>query len=497
MHDQPRLIVTLAGQPLGRPIGASLAVAVVRQILAAPAVAELEFHEPPEIDTLRIGAELRLTVSGQQAVLFAGVVTAVTHQYDARHGRVVRLRAHDPLHRTRTRRRVRAIENGSAASLARALAGELGLTCTVRHDAPERALIIQAGESDLDLLVRLGASCGLYPTVSGSELRLVGLEGAGEARRLTLGLNLNAVEVTLSGERAVGRAEASCWDPLTLRRYHEVAATARQDAEELRDVGLPAGDAATQWLVGPLAQSAAEARAMAQAAMDLAAASEAVAVGTAVGDTDLCPGAAIQLEGVADTAGGRFVLTEVTHDFTADSGYLARFSTAPPEPLTRGPAPSFLTGRVRDIADPDELGRCRVQLDALGDVRSGWLQVMVPGAGGAKGVVAFPEPDDAVLVLLPDGDPARGVVLGGLYGEQRLPRGVGAVRKRPFVIRTAGGQGLELGSQDALARLSTKAGSMLELLPGRVRLAAASDLVIEAPGRTITLRADAIKLERG
>jgi hypothetical protein len=48
-----------------------------------------------------------------------------------------------------------------------------------------------------------------------------------------------------------------------------------------------------------------------------------------------------------------------------------------------------------------------------------------------------------------------------------------------------------------LARLATISGSMLEFAPDNARLAAASDLVIEAPGKTITFRANLINFERG
>jgi phage baseplate assembly protein V len=267
---------------------------------------------------------------------------------------------------------------------------------------------------------------------------------------------------------------------------------------ELRDVGLGLGDATGAWLAEPLVQSAAELRALAEAAMDFAAAGEGTITGTAAGNPLLRPGAAIRVDGVATAAAGRFVLTEVTHSFTADLGFVTRFSSIVSERLQRPvPVPAILTGKVTDLDDPAELGRCRVTFDALGAVMSGWLQVVVPGAGASKGLTALPDVGDEVLVLLPAGDPARGVVLGGLYGEQQLPRGADVQRKRPFVMRTKGGQGLELGSEAAMARLSTHAGSMLELTPGMVRLAAAGDLVIEAPGRTIRLRADAIKLERG
>jgi phage baseplate assembly protein V len=191
------------------------------------------------------------------------------------------------------------------------------------------------------------------------------------------------------------------------------------------------------------------------------------------------------------------VLTETVHQIDAETGYTVTFSSAPPQPVRRRRTPLVTHGEVAAIDDPDGLGRCRVALTSFGKLPTGWLQVLVPGAGKGKGLAVLPELGDGVMVLLPDGDPAQGFVLGGLYGEQRLPRGAAVQRDRPFVLRTAGGQGLELGRDTPLARLSTSGGSLVELTPRQMRLAAASDLLIEAPGKVITIRADAIRFEQG
>ena len=64
-------------------------------------------------------------------------------------------------------------------------------------------------------------------------------------------------------------------------------------------------------------------------------------------------------------------------------------------------------------------------------------------------------------------------------------------------MRTVAGQALELSSDSALAKLSNSRGSLVELTPGGMRVAAAGDLVVEAPGKTITIRAAAVNFERG
>ena len=63
-------------------------------------------------------------------------------------------------------------------------------------------------------------------------------------------------------------------------------------------------------------------------------------------------------------------------------------------------------GVVKSVDDPDQLGRVQVTLPTLGDIESAWMEVLSVGAGSGKGLVALPDVDDSVLVLLIHGDPA-------------------------------------------------------------------------------------------
>ena len=115
-----------------------------------------------------------------------------------------------------------------------------------------------------------------------------------------------------------------------------------------------------------------------------------------------------------------------------------------------------------------------------------------------KGIVALPGVDDTVLVALPHGEPAAGVVLGGLYGTVRPPdSGVidGAVRR--WSLRTPEGLSIILDDAAQQLRVADRTGSFVDLSPELVRVhAEAADLVIEAPGRTLTLRAKAVEFQQ-
>jgi uncharacterized protein involved in type VI secretion and phage assembly len=497
--ERTRVAIEVDGSPVAAELARTAALMLVRQTLSAPAVAELDFADPPAAagEELRHGAALRLKLDGSPDALFQGAITGVEYEHDSAHGMTLRVRAYDPLQRLRQRCRVRALTDASAVSLATELAGELGLECRALHPAATRPLVIQQGQSDLDLLAELAAEAGLYPVVASGALVLTGLDGYGDELPLKLGDALLHLRLALSNERALRRSAAWSWHAPTLRHFSGDTTVAQQDALDMHDVGLAAVEDAEAPLVNALADGEDETKALAQARMDHAAAASAVAVGTAKGDPALSPGRALMIDGVRPAAVGRYVITEALHRLDAVGGYRTEFSTAPPR-LPRLQRPPLLAiGEVSATNDPDGLGRCRVKLHAFDAIESGWLQIVCPGAGDGKGLAALPDPGDQVLVAFPDGDLARGLVLGALFGESPLPRGLAARKSRPFVLRTGGGQSLELSAEQALARLSTNAGSLLELAPSRARLATTTDLVIEAPGKRITIRANAIDFEQG
>jgi phage baseplate assembly protein V len=236
--------------------------------------------------------------------------------------------------------------------------------------------------------------------------------------------------------------------------------------------------------------------------------------GVAEGDPRLQPGAPVEINGVAESLTGRYVLTTVRHVIDHQKGYISEIDTSPPEPGTRSGAAAATLGLVSGVDDPDGMGRVRVVLPNYGGVETSWLHVVVPGAGPDKGLIALPDVDDQVLVLLLNEDPDQAVVLGGLYGVDGPPdAGVedGAVRR--YTLTTPGGQRLRLDDgQETIqienshgdfirlapqeVRLGDDQGSLIELTPGRCRIHSAADLEIAAPGKKVTISGRAIDFER-
>ena len=209
----------------------TLSLVLVRQALGSPSVAELDFDHPSRdaSSPLRIGVELRLE-SSERELVFEGQIVRVEHSYDGANGHVVRIRAYDRLQRLRERRRVGSFPKVSAASLAAKFAADIDCDSAVARAAPERELLVQHGQSDLDLLVDLAGDAGLYPFLVDRTIRLIALDGEDDALPLSLGRTLHTLQARLSNERALSRCEAHGWNLATSHCVQAATETASQDA---------------------------------------------------------------------------------------------------------------------------------------------------------------------------------------------------------------------------------------------------------------------------
>ncbi|MCT2277030.1 phage baseplate assembly protein V [Micromonospora chalcea] len=486
-------LVTVDGRPLADP--SRLRAIRVAARLDRPAQCELTLAAAPGAGPLdppvRPGATVDVRLDGQAEALFTGEVTAVEREYAGDGAALARIRAYDPLHRLRKRQELRVFESVTAAELAGELCAGLGLSVAAEEDGPRLDRLLQHRHTDLDLLCEVAGRAGLHLGVDGDRLRLFTLDGYGEPLPLTLGETVHALRVTENLDRAGTECAVLGWHPQRAEALSQRADEARSGRRiPLRPDPGDVGADGVRTAVDQPGRSDDELAALAQAGLDTRVAALVTAEGTAEGDPALRPGRRIALAGVPDPLAGVYVLTEVVHTVDAD-GHLSRFSTAPPgpPPTAAPPAATVTLGTVTDIDDPDGLGRARVTLPAYGDLDAGWLAVLCPGAGRGKGIVALPDPDDTVLVALPGGEPASGVVLGSLFGAvEPYDAGIVSGRSRRWSMRTGTGQSIVIDDDGRTLRLATDAGSFVELRPELTTVHAAGDLVLSAPGRAVVVR---------
>lgn len=494
----PDLDIRLDGRSIDEERAARVVSITIRQRFAAPAQCEITFQDMLA-RFVPTGTKLRIAVPPSDTPLFEGEVTAVEIEHPGDGTVLTWIRGYDLLHRLRKRQPVRSHAALTPADLARELAGPLGLRVESAAAGSASSLIVQFDQTDFELLVEHAARSGLYPVLLDGALHLLTLEGRGEPVKLDLGASLLRAHVEVNTEPSCRSVSATGWDTCLVERFAGRATAARSG----RDVSVDAppdrvGGADERVLVDRIARDTEQAEALAQAELDLRVAAEVVLSGVADGDPRLRPGARVDARGLAEPFAGRYVVTEVTHSIDGESGFVSRFSSLPPEPRRAGRAAVVTWGTVTRVNDPRALGRVRATLPTYGGVETDWMTVLSLAAGVGKGWVALPDRGDRVLILFVAGDPAQGIVLGGLFGNQALPdAGIEEEAVKRFTFATPGGHRLQFDDAKASIRLQDSTGSFLEMSPETVRIHAATRLDIEAPGMQITIRGDAVDFQRG
>lgn len=499
----PIVAIEADGQTLSPDVLRTLGALRVHARLSLPAQCELRFYDAPEalrLDSLFApGTALRISAGEGQTPLFTGDVTALEYVYEAAHGAEIRVRGYDRLHLLRKRQSARVHMQLSVAELAQALAGDVGLSVEAADSGPFWPHVYQHNQTDLEFLVALTERCGLYVTLREGTLHLITLEGIGESLALALGRNLLEARFEVNGDPACRSVSASGWTPDKSEIFTAQATAARAGWSTAADADPGRfGAPGERLLLGEVAVDQEHALGLAQAELDRQVAREVTFRGVAEGDARLRPGAPVDVSGVSDRVAGQYVLTEVTHTIDAERGFISQLSSLPPPPRPIDHAAMAAPALVSHIDDPDGLGRVRCTLPTFGDAQTSWLAVLTIGAGSSKGVIALPGIGDRVLVLMMDGDPAQGVVLGGLYGTDAPPDlGLEGGERKRFTFVTPGGQRIQMDDAAALLRLENQDGSFVELAPGKVRLHAATDLEIEAPGKAIVIRGQSVDFDQG
>lgn len=505
LQTLPHLAVEINGTQLALEDARTLWAVRVHQRLSLPALCELTFIEPTDGisngEMFPSGAAIRVKVAASNELLFAGQVTAVEHIYEPSRGREVRVRGYDVLHRLRKRQPVRAHVQLSLVDLITAIVADLEITVEAQISGPMRQRLVQFQESDFELITEAAKRCGLYFTLREQTLHVLTLEGIGEAVPLRLGTSLLEARIEVNGDAACRSVSTTGWDPLRVEQHEGKADSARSGRAVAAAVAPgDVGGSGERTIIDEMLGDDLQAEGIAQAELDVRAAREVILRGVAEGNSALRPGTPVEIENVAGPLSGRYVLTSVDHTFDSVKGFVSTISSEPPLSSARKPAPIAALGIVTHVNDPEGFGRIRVRLPTYKDIETDWMGVVTPGAGLGKGLLALPDVDDTVLVLLPSGDPANGVVLGGLYGmwsKDEWDWGVDDTAVKRYTLRTPGGQRVRLDDEKQVVRLENSDGSYFEMTPEKVTVHSQRDLQIEAPGRNLVIKANKVDFQQG
>lgn len=501
LQGLPELIITLGRRRLTAAETAAIVSVQVISSLARPAQCLISWRPGPGRSPASRGGvdpapgdALRVELGGRRAPLFVGEVTVVERSYGADLSQETSVRAYDALHRLRKRQFTRLHDGVDLAGLARTLCDGTGLQ--VVGGSASLGQVYQCARSDLSVLVEQSARVGVYPVVDDGALRLSGLAGEGEPLELELGSSLHSAEIEVSQEPAYLSAAANGWRANDASVHQSTASGSDAKAEVSADPALAGVGAG-----GELRRdneslaSTALAAGLARAELDVRVAGQVTAVFVAEGDPQLRAGRRVRVRGLAASLEGVYTITSATHRID-NTGYETTIGTRPPAPPPPRQPDVFTLGTVMDVEDPEGRGRARVSLPAYPGLETAWAPVLTGAAGPGKGFVIPPGAGDAVLVLLPATDPAQALVLGGLYGAEQAPdSSVNTPRDSRCTLRTADGQQVVFDGAAHTLSFTDGHGSSVELGPERLRITAATDLVLEAPGKSMRLRAKTVDFE--
>lgn len=497
----PVIHVQIGGQSLGRDAVASIERIVVTQNLCLPGHCELLFVQQNLLPFGKIclGDSVVISVGDERGDLFEGDITACEYQYAADGNQRLIIRAYDVLHRLRKRQEIRQFSDTDLQALVSDIVGSVNIKVALQGSNIDIAQSYQWQQSDLAMITENCHRYGYYFALWDKTLNIFPLSGikpeSGD-KQLEWAKNLLDARVELNTDPACRAVNVYGWNP---HRAEPISGKASGNAGPVVDADThpkQVGVSGDRIITAQTVDSSSEAKAIGQAMIDRRRTGEAIFQGLVEGDSQLRPGMQVDVKGLQDNINGRYVLASVNHSLDRKQGYVCELNTTPPPLQSREQLYSAL-GVVTDINDPDKLGRVKVEFPELGDLESFWLEVTHPGAGHKKGIVALPDVDDHVLVLFVDGDPTRGVIVGGLYGEKGPPDdGIHGGKVKTYTFTTPKGQKIQLDDSRGAVKLKNSDGSYIDLHPKKVTIHSDRDMVIEAPGKAMTVRAKTIDFEQ-
>jgi uncharacterized protein involved in type VI secretion and phage assembly len=384
-----------------------------------------------------IGDEIEIMLgdiaASSPSAVFTGEVVTFEPEFTTAAATIC-VRAYDKSHRLHRNRRSATFQDMTLSDVVQKVVRENGLQAgTIDSTTTVHPFLQQSMESDLDFINRLAAleNCE-FGFSEGRAFLQRARNGGGTVPTLSWRENVKSFKPRMSAAQQHDKVKVTSYDPVSraavVGEATQPGAIPRA-AQEARERASAFGS--SELLVSDrVANSAEEARTIAQSTLDKLAGGSFEAEGTMEGNPAVKAGGKLKLEGFG-RFDGEHHLTSVTHVY-GHGDYRTRFAISGRNPRTltdvmrpkaeRDWTAGLVIGLVTNIQDPESLGRVRVQFPTLGDTIEGiWARVALPGAGPDAGLSMLPQIDDEVVVGFEHGDTRRPVVLGALHNAVDKP----------------------------------------------------------------------------
>jgi phage protein D len=408
----------------------------VRNFVGLPDMATIRMADPEGRHVADppffIGDEIEIQLgeieAASPAPVFTGEVVTFEPEF-TNASAMICVRAYDKSHRLQRSRRSATFQDMTLSDVVQKIVGENGLQAgTIDSTATVHPFLQQSMETDLDFINRLAAqeNCE-FGFSEGRAFLQQQRNGGGTVPKLSWRENVTSFRPRMTAAQQHDKVKVSSYDPVSRAA---VVGEATQPgaipgpAQEARDKAQAFG--ASELLVSDrVANTAEEARTIAQSTLDKLASGSFEADGAMEGNPAVKAGGKLKLEGFG-RFDGEHHLSSVTHVY-GHGDYRTRFAISGRNPRTltdvmrpkterNWSAAGLVVGLVTNINDPESLGRVRVRFPTLGDeIEGSWARVALTGAGPEAGMSFMPQIDDEVIVGFEHGDTRRPVVLGALH----------------------------------------------------------------------------------
>jgi uncharacterized protein involved in type VI secretion and phage assembly len=451
----------------GRPLDPALMDRVerieVRNYRGLPDMATIRMADPEGKDVAKppffIGDPIEVRLGSLDAPrpskVFTGEVVTYEPEFTAA-GATICVRAYDASHRMHRNRRSATYQQMTVGDVVKKVAGENGLQPgEIEMGGTVHPFLQQSMETDLDFVGRLAATENCEVGVADGKvfLQRVG-SGSGPVPTLDWRQNLVSFKPRMSASQQHATVKVSSYDPATKKAVVGEANGSdaiSRIAGEIRDIAEDIFGAAELLVSDKIANTADEAKALAQSTLDKLAEGSFEAEGVMRGDPRMKAGGKIKLENFG-RFDGEYHVTSVTHVY-GHGDYRTRFAISGRNPRTltdvmrpkneRDWTSGLVIGLVTNNQDPLKQGRVRVKFASLGDnIEGNWARIALTGAGKEAGMAFLPMVGDEVVVGFEHGDTRRPVVLGALHNAVDVPHEKMAGQKE-------GGSLVVYGRQDA------------------------------------------------
>lgn len=178
----------------------------------------------------------------------------------------------------------------------------------------------------------------------------------------------------------------------------------------------------------------------------------------------------VKLGNIVKVEGASYRITSITHTNTENGDYenqfqgvTAELDAYPNTNINAFPKSESQTARVMENADPDGLGRIRVQFpwQRITGEMTPWIRIVTPHAGDDKGFHFIPEINEEVLIGFEGGNAEHPYVMGSLYNGGGKAGAFQNANNDIKAIKTRSGHTLKFTEDESII-LTDKSGNILQ-----------------------------------